>query len=385
MKKKLFLFLIIVCGLCNYTLAQSEIVIVRQYERLLSEWKAEGYNTGSEKYASLMVLMSSDCQMADRCAKGYINQFNASSYDISAATWLQYIKTNQIGIELRDLQVKQDDDGRNVVFCWIKYTQPGSRDKADFVGFKFSHNKISYLYTDDNERTKRLRSSTISQQPTQPPTQQVVRRTQRVTTDTIADVNHTYVNLGLPSGTLWASCNIGANNPYEYGDYFAWGETATKTSYNWASYSFSKEATDKLTKYCTKAQFGSNGFNDSKIAIERSDDVASVKWGLPWHIPTIDQMQELKDYCTWTWTIRSGKNGYLITGRNGNSIFLPATGCRQNSNLNNAGLLGFYWTSSLNVSVPQKAFYLHFGSGGVKSENGDYFRFYGFAVRPVRL
>ena len=372
----IFSFLIIFCSLCNKTLAQSDTIKVRLFERFLAEWRADSYNTGSEKYASLRALMASDCKMADRCAKGYIDEFNASGYDISAASWLQYIKTNQIGIMLRDLEVKQDDDGKTIVFCWIRYTQPNRRDKVDFVGFKFVEGKMYYLYTDDNERTKRIRSSGAAPQ-------QIVNQPQQAASVAV-DPSHPCVDLGLPSGTLWATTNIGAANPEDYGDYLAWGETTAKTSYNWFSYKYANGVSDKLTKYCTKAQCGNNGFVDRKTVLDSSDDVASVVWGSLWCMPTMVQVQELKNNCTWTWTIRNGKNGYVVKGPNGNTIFLPATGCRLNSNLNNVGTLGFYWSSSLNVQMPHNALYLHFGSGSISSETYNYSRFYGFTIRPVR-
>ena len=103
---------------------------------------------------------------------------------------------------------------------------------------------------------------------------------------------HAYVDLGLPSGTLWATCNVGADYPWEYGNYYAWGETKTKTSYNWSTYTKGDE--DKLTKYCSKSDKGNNGFTDKLTKLQPGDDVSTAQWGSGWCMPTKEQWEELK-------------------------------------------------------------------------------------------
>ena len=193
-------------------------------------------------------------------------------------------------------------------------------------------------------------------------------------------VNHEFVDLGLPSGTLWATCNVGANNPWEYGDYFAWGETTPKTDYSWSTYKYANGAYNKLTKYCNNKEYGNKRFTDSRTTLERSDDVAYFHWGSNWSMPTQSQWVELKAKCTWTWATYNGINGYEVKGSNGKSIFLPATDIKTSSYVET---LGFYWSSSLDLSEPKNAHSLYFYSNRVLVGLMCY-RCSGLSVRPVR-
>lgn len=123
-----------------------------------------------------------------------------------------------------------------------------------------------------------------------------------------------YVNLGL--SVNWATCNVGAEKPEDYGDYFAWGETddEKKDEYWWTSYKYCNGSNKSLTKYCYDSRYGLNGFVDNKTVLEPDDDVAHVIWGGKWRMPTVDEFNELIDSCTWTWTNRNGVNGYKVTG-----------------------------------------------------------------------
>ncbi len=197
-----------------------------------------------------------------------------------------------------------------------------------------------------------------------------------------------YVDLGLPSGTLWSTCNIGANNPEDCGDYFAWGETTPygqngKTDFNWSTYKWCEGSGTTLTKYCNNIEYGYNGFTDGKTKLDPEDDAAYVNWGPAWRMPSLEQMNELRTNCTWTWTTKGTVNGYEVTGSNGNSIFLPAAGGRINSSLYNAGSLGYYWSRTLNESGPSYARYLYFGSSDIGTD--DEGSCYGLSVRPVRV
>jgi len=189
------------------------------------------------------------------------------------------------------------------------------------------------------------------------------------------------VDLGLPSGTLWADRNVGAALPEDYGDYFAWGETTTKSNYAWATLKYCEDSDgNKFSKYNTQSKYGNV---DNKTTLEKSDDAATANWGSGWCMPTQQQFQELKDNCTWTWTTRNGKNGYEVKGKNGNSIFLPAAGYRLGTGLYGAGSSGNYWSSSLATDYPSRRRFLHFGSGYVNLD-GWSGRRYGQSVRPVR-
>ena len=193
------------------------------------------------------------------------------------------------------------------------------------------------------------------------------------------------VDLGLPSGIKWASCNVGAEKPEDYGNYYAWGEVLPKEDYSWATYKYANGTSwkdPKLTKYCTEADYGDNGFTDNKTTLESEDDAAHVNWGGSWHMPTDAEWQELQDNCTWTWTTQNGINGYRVASKtNSNSIFLPTAGYRYDTILNGVGNYGNYWSSSLNEDYPDRAWSLVFRSGYVYRSNSD--RLYGQSVRPV--
>ena len=191
---------------------------------------------------------------------------------------------------------------------------------------------------------------------------------------------HEWVDLGLPSGTKWATCNVGANSSEEFGYYFAWGETEPKEEYDWSTYKWSIGYSSKMTKYCTSSSYGTV---DNKTTLELTDDAAYVNWGSSWRMPTLQELDELKNtsYTTWTWTTKNGVNGYIVTGPNGYSIFFPVAGFRYGSVLDDAGAYGSYWSSSLNTSYSNYAYYLSFDSDYVDRYYFD--RYGGRSVRPV--
>ncbi|MCQ2242625.1 MAG: BACON domain-containing protein [Bacteroidaceae bacterium] len=188
---------------------------------------------------------------------------------------------------------------------------------------------------------------------------------------------HEYVDLGL--SVKWATCNIGASKPEDYGSYFAWGETSPKSYFDWSTYTLCKGSSSTMTKYCNESI---SGTVDNKTTLEPADDAAYKNWGGSWRMPTKAEQDELRTQCTWTWTSQSGVNGYKVTSKsNGNSIFLPAAGCRYGGDLYDVGSYGSYWSSSLSESYSDSAYYLFFYSGGVdwlSSGRGG-----GFSVRGV--
>lgn len=179
--------------------------------------------------------------------------------------------------------------------------------------------------------------------------------------DVVSDDGHEYVDLGLPSGTLWAACNVGASRPEEVGDYFAWGETVTKNMYDWKQYKFGILCNNvyKLTKYCNDSTCGYNGYVDNLTILESVDDAVSANWGDKWRMPTAEEYNELYQNTSFTWTTLNGVYGRLLTGINGNSIFFPATGFRLDDELICTGL-GIYWSSSLQTDCQVAAWSLHF-------------------------
>ena len=184
---------------------------------------------------------------------------------------------------------------------------------------------------------------------------------------------HEYVDLGLPSGLLWATCNVGANAPEEYGNYYAWGETTTKTNY-----SSSTSATYGLSYSTLQSQ----GYIDGEGNLNPQYDAALANWGGSWRMPTRAELEELKDNCTWTWTTQNGVKGYKVTSKvNSNYIFLPAAGYRSGSSLISAGSDGYYWSSAPIEIDSYYAFVLFFYSGNHIMSDGS--RDYGRSVRPV--
>ena len=186
------------------------------------------------------------------------------------------------------------------------------------------------------------------------------------------------VDLGLPSGTLWADRNVGADAPEAYGDYFAWGETTPKSFYYWDSYKWCNGPETTMTKYCTDSHYGTV---DGKNVLDLEDDAAYVNMGSDWRMPTYAEMQELMNNCTTTWTTQNGVYGRKVTGKNGNSIFLPAAGYRGSSSLYRAGSYGYYWSSLLSEIFPYGAYGLYFYSDNYNWY--DNYRYYGRSVRAV--
>ena len=198
---------------------------------------------------------------------------------------------------------------------------------------------------------------------------------------------HEYVDLGLPSGTLWATCNIGATSPEEFGGYFAWGETSMKESYMWDNYMWCNGSETTLTKYCNDSDFGYNGFTDEEELTELlpENDAATANWGSKWRTPSKEQWNELSAKCTWTGT---DVKGYLVTGPNGGSIFLPAAGYEfsdgsEDDGLHFVGEYGFYISRTL-ANAPDGAWYVCFYSPEnlLGMDGGG--RAGGYSVRPVR-
>ena len=187
-----------------------------------------------------------------------------------------------------------------------------------------------------------------------------------------------FIDLGLPSGTLWALCNLGATQSTTFGDYYAWGETTTKSSYSWKNYKYCQGTNNSLTKYCTKAHYGNNNFTDNLTELQGSDDPLSIKYGYYYCIPTKEDWEELITFCNW-----SLLNGcaYVRSQTNGNVIFLPMAGYRSGVNLYDDDKNGYYWTSTLDPNSPDDAWFIYIGNG--KANNYDYYRSHGRSIRPV--
>ena len=217
--------------------------------------------------------------------------------------------------------------------------------------------------------------------------------------------DHDYVDLGLPSGTLWATCNIGASKPEEFGSYFAWGETVGNSQYtlksNWDNYKYSIGTNDSywLTKYCSfkdkgyivfKDDYTEHRFTDGKQELDIEDDAATANWGNHWQMPSKEQFEELinEEYTITKWAVMNGICGRLITSkRNGNTIFLPSATSVNSADYEHP-LFWFYWSrfnnpeKSVDASKSCGAFYLYFNQDGIGIYSFN--RCYRISVRPVR-
>lgn len=196
-------------------------------------------------------------------------------------------------------------------------------------------------------------------------------------------IPYTAVDMGL--SVKWANCNLGAITEIDYGYYYAWGETTPKTNYDWSTYKYCEGSRNKLTKYCSDIYSGNNYFVDNKNILDPEDDAAQVEWGDDWRMPTLSEINELIDSCTWIWTSKNGVSGYKITsnmpGYTDRFIFLPAAGYREGIGLRSVGVYGCYWCKSL-YTQSSEAKYLFLISGDCGMINHTY-RTCGHTVRPV--
>ena len=195
-----------------------------------------------------------------------------------------------------------------------------------------------------------------------------------------------WVDLGLPSGLLWAKCNLGDSSPEEYGDYYAWGEVTTKEVYDAQTYSYYTMEDDGVT-IATLSKYNVNGrygIVDSLTVLQPEDDAATVALGSGARIPTHEEWEELCQNCTRESVSQNGGKGNRFTGTNGNSIFLPAAGQYYGSELHGAGdeCNGKYWSSSLwtDNSACAWKFEFYYNNGGIDAT----YRIYGRSIRPVR-
>lgn len=211
------------------------------------------------------------------------------------------------------------------------------------------------------------------------------------------EVSPDWVDLGLPSGVLWATHNVGADKPEAFGDHFAWGETEPKSEYRIANYRYFDGDEKRITKYCNKPEYGKDGYTDTLTVLEPMDDAATVRWGNGARTPTMDEWYELMENTTGKVDTLDGVSGYRFTAANGNSIFLPAAGAYLNGQyesredfspdwlkeLYNVNVWGYYWASTLNTYSTKGIvafFFCH--TCYVQGYTGG--RYTGYSVRPVR-
>ena len=273
--------------------------------------------------------------------------------------------------------------GNNITFFDAEYANPGRVTKETIT-----------FNTSDREELKRWMRKMEDE-----------GRTVNVTYDAVTGVYHgmayanrgvptsgtVWVDLGLPSGLLWASCNVGASNPEDYGDYFAWAETTPKPEYTWDNYRYCRVvgSSEKMTKYCTSDYAGYDGYSDTLTVLEPCDDAATAYLGDGARTPTYYEWKELSDNCTMEWTTENGVNGYRFTGPNKKSIFLPAADHRTTAVSFLDPNSGIYWTSNLGLDLVcginellSYAWVAYFREDGIHYSRT--LRYYGMPVRAVR-
>lgn len=196
-----------------------------------------------------------------------------------------------------------------------------------------------------------------------------------------------YVDLGLPSGTLWATCNVGANSPIEYGKYFAWGETDgyydnQEHYFDWGDYKYGYNDGSKFTKYNNRRKYG---IVDSKLELELIDDAAHVNMGVVWKMPTTEQIDELVNKTENEWVDDYQGTGVagqvFISMKYDNTMFIPASGYRLNTSVYGQGAIVGLWTSTLDDDDPLFGFLGDFNSHNFNL--GSIGRYYGYCVRGV--
>ncbi|MCR5066030.1 MAG: hypothetical protein K6A67_09735 [Bacteroidales bacterium] len=190
-----------------------------------------------------------------------------------------------------------------------------------------------------------------------------------------------FYDLQLPSGNLWAACNLGAQKAEDPGDYYAWGEKESDTSFSWKNYQYCAESSTTLTRYCTKSYYGYNGYTDHITELQGGDDPAASEWGYYYSIPTKEDWEELMTHCTWS---RFGDKGIMVRGKNGQILLLPFAGYRQGTTLYDAGTDCSYWSSTLDANSPDDAWFLHVSKNRpTQPELYGYYRCQGRSIRPV--
>ena len=282
---------------------------------------------------------------------------------IDLEEYYEYAGTIEIeGVTKYQYNKQGDEDGKR--YCILT-------DTRDFSNISFDNPyHVTDYYTTDGEESYTTEDHVIYYGGTTEPTV-LIDLPYHDTTSMNAN-GHDYVDLGLPSGAKWATMNIGANTSTGYGNYYAWGETTTKSNYSWSEYEFGKS--QPFSKY--------DPDTDNLVELQMSDDVAKANWGGDWHMPNNKLLSELMLYTTNEWTSINGINGRLFTSTvNGNQLFIPASGCYNGESLYDVGSGCDLWSSSLYLYNSDSAYGLCFDSDNISVNSYD--RCNGLTVRPV--
>jgi hypothetical protein len=280
-------------------------------------------------------------------------------------------------------------DNSKIIGTWYKnqkekisFNDDNTTDYSDAVGYGYQPNLGRILLYDSSGLPYKKVDVAFAPGDTLYLDFVVYTRTQPDYSGTID--GHDYVDLGLTSGTLWATMNVGATKVEDDGDHVAWGETSPKNEYTWETYKYSEGDYNLLTKYCNNSEYGYEGFVDNQKELLPEDDAACVHWGDNWRTPTDSMWIELVKECDWTWVTQNRRTGCKVSSKvNGNSIFLPAAGVMYKNLIGNRNHHGYYLSSTLNGGSPYSIRIVEFYNGG--HQNVGYFRQDGLSVRPVRV
>lgn len=346
--KKLFtlFFSLLLAGIFTTTSAQQNIFV----------WKDGG---------NLSVISSEDVDSVSFSAGSWLFKISTSTAVSVTANSFKAMASVSLNENVKSLSVSPE-----VGVCYSdENSQPTYSDAHDVLGSSMTDYTININYIDPGTTYYyRTYVKLLGEVYYDPNVYSITTLGAKPTYYTIVN-GHKFVDLGLPSGLLWARNNVGASTPYADGDYYAWGETETKSSYSWSTYKWGSSP----TKYNS---------SDGKTMLEASDDVATVKWGKECRMPSRAEFQELYNKCDWTWkSSYNGASGYLVTGPSGQTIFLPASGSRYDGDLYSHGSGGSYWSSSF-YAYTNSAYGLDFVGDGI-GPSCNYGRCMGLSVRPV--
>ncbi len=375
MEKALSFILLTICTL-SMKAQTTPKQVVENYVNLLNEWQRSPDNTEKRKKVLAMFQTEGDgCGMKDEIVEKYYERKSNCIPDEYMRILYDEGSKKHIKVEIVGKLTDNSDKYGTIITAVLRYS--GGISFTTVSDFWISGNKITGIVSNEREITKLNIDKVIY---SNPPIQHEEPKNEIVAINSVnqSTTIYKYVDLGLPSGTLWATCNVGANNPWEYGDYFAWGETKPKKNYTRSSYKFFAKKYYYLTKYCDNYSFG-HGFIDNISILERIDDAATANMGAYWRMPTQEEWLELYNNCNWEWTDNykhSGIAGRIASSKKDpeQSVFFPCGGLKAGEETDNQ-LVGYYWTSTLDKNF--YAFACNFW------EVTSYYRDYGMLIRAV--
>ena len=349
--------------------AQKPLSLVNTFYATLNNYVLQNDHI---EYQKLMNMCDAGFRVSDRFAQ---EQSDIPSPSLLLQSYLELLRDKQVKLAITDM--------REITLS--NHRTEGAPTKTVLVNLSLSSPKISTYKLQNVVYIRNNKIFCVGDYEVDKSGKvlaDVVNKTSRTSTNNNIHNGHEYVDLGL--SVMWATCNVGAESPEDYGDYFAWGELHPKRNYTYENYMYIKDnsttrKSSMITKYNTSSD---EGIVDDKTQLELSDDAASYNWGGSWRLPTQLEIEELHDQCIWTWTIKNGVNGYTVKSkRNSNNIFLPAAGeCFET--IRKAGTNGFYWSSLLDDVYNRKAQCLSFVENTVHCY-GHGNRYLGHSVRPV--